>query len=253
MLLRRMAEKLSRGMVFRRKLPATFGNTPIYVSPACGLRYLRSNLGSADPTLLRLAEELIKPGDVVWDVGANLGLFAFAASHLATSSGAVYAFEPDVWLVNLLRRSAGEAPNKNAPVTVVPAALSSDLGFATFNISERSRATSSLEGFGSSIAGRTLESQTVVTLTLDWLLGHIPPPQVLKVDVELAEAAVFAGAQRMLKEIRPKMIVEVGARYAVPIGQLLHEQDYAIYDGDQPQESRTELEEAPFTTLAVPR
>ena len=45
-----------------------------------------------------MVHEMVRPGDVVWDIGANVGLFAFAAANRAGSSGQVIAVEPDLWL-----------------------------------------------------------------------------------------------------------------------------------------------------------
>jgi precorrin-6B methylase 2 len=59
-----------------------------------------------DPALLRLAAEVVGPGDTVWDIGASLGLFSIAAAVAAGPAGHVLAVEPDTALVRLLRRSA---------------------------------------------------------------------------------------------------------------------------------------------------
>jgi hypothetical protein len=49
-LIRQVAERLSRGKVFRRRLPQRYGAVQFYVSPECGLRYLRGKLELVDPT-----------------------------------------------------------------------------------------------------------------------------------------------------------------------------------------------------------
>src|SRR5206468_2992555 len=118
---RRVAERISRHVVLRRHLPPRVGGAIIYVSPDAALRFWRANLDTVDPSLLNAAWELVHPGDVVWDVGANVGLFSFAAAGLAGDAGLVVAVEPDPFLVGLLRRSARRRRVGHARVEVVPA------------------------------------------------------------------------------------------------------------------------------------
>src|SRR5580704_3269634 len=94
---REFAERVSRGVVLRRRLPRHFHRLPLYVSPEAGLRFWRNDMQKVDPLLFRMVEELVKPGSVVWDVGANVGLFAFGAAALAGVHGFVLAIEPDIW------------------------------------------------------------------------------------------------------------------------------------------------------------
>ena len=80
----------------QRRLPKVFGGAPILVSPDSALAFWKRDLGSVDPYLLSMARELVRPGMVVWDIGANVGLFAFAAAALGAPQ--VLAVEPDIWL-----------------------------------------------------------------------------------------------------------------------------------------------------------
>jgi FkbM family methyltransferase len=52
--------------------------------------------------LFDFSEKFARTGDVVWDVGANVGMFTFACAFRAGSSGHVVAIEPDAFLVDLL-------------------------------------------------------------------------------------------------------------------------------------------------------
>src|SRR5271156_5693911 len=115
-MLRSFLERATRRTSFRRSLPTLAGGVQIYVSGSAGLKYLFRPMKSVDPVLCSTAEEFVKKGHVVWDVGANIGLFSFAAAHLAGDKGRVFAFEADVWLVQLLRRSASIQPSTSGAV-----------------------------------------------------------------------------------------------------------------------------------------
>jgi FkbM family methyltransferase len=251
---RSLAERLTHRLVVARRLPPPFETTRIYVSSEGGLKYLRPSLACADPALTNLVAEVVRPGSVVWDVGANVGLFTFAAACAATASGTVVAFEPDTWLVGLLRRSArlaGRATDR-AAVEIVPAAVCASIGLERFHVASRNRATSHLAGFGHDQTGGTRFAQLVPAFTLDHLLAHLPAPDVLKIDVEGAEQTVLEGGSQMLAEVRPTIICEVAAPNADPVGALLRAQGYRIVDGELAPPARRPLTSAPWSTLAVP-
>ncbi|MGF7234723.1 MAG: FkbM family methyltransferase [Frankia sp.] len=249
--IRSLAERATHGVTIRRHLPAPFGSGTFLVSTEGGLKYLRRSLDTVDPVLVRLAGEVVKPGDVVWDVGANLGLFSFCAASRAGRSGAVVALEPDVWLVRLLRRSA-RGRVTGAPVEVVPVALSDRVGISRFHIARRSRATSHIEGFGTDQAGGTRAVHSVPTTTLDHLLDDLPTPNVVKIDVEGAEALVLAGARRMLRSARPTVICEVFEPSADRVAASLAAADYVVFDADR-FPCADPVSRPPLATLALPR
>jgi FkbM family methyltransferase len=239
--LRTVAERLSRGRSFRYRLPQIYGGCRFYLTPESGLRYWIPSRGiKADETLLKNAAETVKPGSVVWDVGANMGLFSFAAAGLAGSNGRVYAFEPDAVMARLLRRSARLNPQA-APVDVIPCAVAEDLALAHFQIAQRSRASNALEGFGLSQIGGVREMQTVLTVSLDWFSRSLPPPDVLKIDVEGAELTVFRGARQLLRTKRPILIFELTPRNWDEESRLLRDLGYTLFNSALPPSERPPL------------
>jgi FkbM family methyltransferase len=247
--LRSALERSTHRLVIRRRLPPPFGAARIYASTEGGLRYLRTRMAGVDPVLLRLAAELIKPGDTVWDIGANVGLFSYAAAVAAGPTGHVLAVEPDTVLVGLLRRSAG-ANREHAPVDVLPVAVANEVSVARFHVARRNRSTSHLAGFGTSQAGGVRDTLLVPTVTLDTLAERFPAPDVLKIDTEGAEVGVLAGGGRVLRG-KPTIICEVAAHNASAAGQLLKAHGYVLYDGDLPPDRRGPLICAPPNTLAA--
>jgi FkbM family methyltransferase len=248
MLLRSSLEQATHRIVIRRRLPAPFAAGRIYVSSEGRLRYLARGMAQVDPPLLRLAET-VRPGDTVWDIGANLGLFSFAAAVAAGPAGSVLSVEPDTMMVGLLRRSA--ALNRgHAPVDVLAAAVSDSLSLARFHIARRNRSTNYLDGFGTSQTGGVRTTELVPTFTLDWLASHFAAPDVIKIDVEQAEAAVLAGGSRVLG-LASTVICEVAARNSIVVRDTLNRYGYVLYDGDLPSAKRVPVADAPPTTLAV--
>lgn len=252
MTIREFVEKRTKSWTFRRHLSADFGRVPIVVSPSAGLKYLFKAMDKVDPALLRNVQELVHPGDVIWDIGANIGLFTFAAAAISGRDGTVIAFEPDAWLTQLLGRSRRLQPLQSAKLVIVPVAVASDVALRQFHVARRSRASNALAGYGHTQAGGVLEEYTVPAFNLDWLLGFQPAPNVIKCDVEGAEVEVFAKQDRMLSEIRPVIICEVGSAASPAITTIFFEKGYRLYDGEKSLKGAKEIRQAAWSTIAVP-
>jgi FkbM family methyltransferase len=246
-------ERLSRNRVVRRRLPADLGGGKLLVSPDASMRLWRRSLERTDPLLFGLARELVRPGMVVWDIGANVGLFAAAASFLAGPAGRVLAVEADGWLANLLRESFRGLPGGRAPITVLSAAAASANGVADLNVAQRGRAANHMASVaGSSQAGGVRAVETVMTVTLDWLLDRFPAPDLVKIDVEASEVECLRGAARLLRQQRPVVVCEVSAENATAAGRLLLDAGYLLYDATAPRQARRPLAAPAWNTLALP-
>jgi FkbM family methyltransferase len=127
----------------------------------------------------------LRPGDVVIDVGANIGEFALLCSDAGAT---VYALEPDVnAFLCLVRNVEGQ--------TVVPLNLAA---WKDDSIERLNMATASAD---SSFINETAESREVLVLRLDTLarLRRLERVRLLKCDAEGAEPEVLAGASELLR------------------------------------------------------
>lgn len=250
-MIRELLERFSRGTSIKRRLPAQFGNRPVYLSPDSALSYLKPQWAKASQPLLAAAAKYAAGARSVWDVGANCGVFTFAAAHVAAHGAQILAVEPDPFLAALVQRSANENENADRQVNVVCTAVSDQQGLARFLVAQRGRSSNSLEQTGHrSTAGGTRYAQYVPTVTLDMLLQHFASPDLIKIDVEGAEVLVLKGAERILRNARPILYVEVGEKQNAEVSRLLQQFHYRLFDGDA--SDGVPLNRCAFNTLAVP-
>ncbi|MHC5055095.1 MAG: FkbM family methyltransferase [Planctomycetota bacterium] len=159
---------------------------------------------------------LLRKGDVFLDVGANYGIYSVLASRLVGSEGRVLAFEPAAdtfaWLQGNLARNAC----RNA--IAFEAALCGWEGEVMLwdhqrdDPGRRSTVRSRAAGAGRRVACTTLD-HVVEAEGLSRL-------EVVKIDVEGAEAGVLAGGRWALRKFRPIVICEVDPSVTVSdVGQ----------------------------------
>ena len=229
-ILRKIVERLSRGKVIKRRISVNGKSIPLLVSPDAQLKYLKLGAGVFDQDLINIAEQYLKDNSNVWDVGANVGVFTFAASSVA-HKGTVVSIEADIWLANILRKTAMFKEYSNNTICVLPVAISNDNSVASFMVAARGRASNALEAAGGrSQMGGVREKQHVPTLTLDTLLNTFPPPDFVKIDVEGAEYMVLQGATNVINKVRPKFYVEVGSDVSDQILNIFQSAGYTAYD-----------------------
>jgi hypothetical protein len=80
-------------------------------------------------------------------------------------------------------------------------------------------------------------------------MGRLPPPRVLKIDVEGAEAGVLAGAARLVSEAKPVILCEVSGANAEACTRFFKSHGYSLYDLES--RPRAPVPKAAWSTLAV--
>jgi FkbM family methyltransferase len=163
--------------------------------------------GTYEPPIQRALARCLKPGDVFYDIGANVGFFSILAATLTGSGGAVYAFEPVPDNVASIHRNVRLNGLTNVKVHAVAVAATSgreELVLA------RNRGGASLASAGVHVPDPAA-TMPVRTVAIDEFIQrpNTAPPTLVKIDVEGAELGVLQGMQRTMRAHRPVVLYEV--------------------------------------------
>lgn len=172
-----------------------------------GLNIIRGNYEQNEIDFVR---RVVKPGQNVLDIGANIGFFTIVMASLVGPSGKVYAFEPLDQNTDLLELSIAENAFEDR-IVLERAALGQSSGSTKLIFLEVERALNSGGSYlfreGIKIPdGHEIREVKMIALD-DYPLRH--PIGFIKIDVEGAEPLVFRGAQRMLRTDRPIILSEL--------------------------------------------
>lgn len=173
----------------------------------------------ADDRLTRHFIRLLRPGDCVLDVGANLGYYTLVAARLVGPTGCVHAFEASPAVFPWL--AANAALNPKAKIRVYPVAVTDRCGQVRFYTASADRTGySSIRDLGP----RTASLTVVPSISLDSMLGILPPTRLVKIDVEGAELLVLQGMRRLIERDRPFLICELSEQYLRELGASARQQ-----------------------------
>lgn len=149
-------------------------------------------------------EVSLKKGDVVFDCGANVGMFsAFAANRGCM----VYAFEPVPQVAAYLKKTA----DLNSGITICEAALTDKSGPLSIFVDLKNAGESSLH----SGLPKNGEEIIVQGLTIDDFVKNnsVASVDFIKADIEGAERYMLAGAKNVLMKFAPKLSI---CKYHLP-------------------------------------
>ncbi len=165
-------------------------------------------LGTYEVELQQALADFLRPGQTVYDCGANIGYISLLAARHVGAEGRVFAFE--ALPANRERLQANLALNAEGRVVeVVAKAVAAQSGSLEFLV-HASGGMGKLVGS----AGRDenySEHIEVEALALDdfaYHPGH-PLPDLIKLDIEGGEGAALQGMPRLLVEARPRLLIEL--------------------------------------------
>jgi len=168
-------------------------------------------LGAFEAGTQKTLQKLVKPGDVVFDIGANIGAHTLGIAQSVGSSGKVYAFEPADFAFAKLKRNLALNPELDArtlPQQILLAA----------NLTERSEpriyASWPLESDANvhpRLRSRLVSAERAVVETLDnfILREGITRLDLIKMDVDGHELPVLQGAGETLRRFQPTLVMEM--------------------------------------------
>jgi FkbM family methyltransferase len=187
-------------------------------------------LGTYEPELLAAITDVVRPGMVAYDLGANIGYVTLMLAKMVGDEGHVYAFEalPE----NVKRLVSNISLNgMERRVTARLAAVASHSGQANFLVGP-SIGTGKVEGSAGREEVVYPDSISVQSVALDdfvYLEGN-QTPDIIKMDIEGGEVLALSGMERLLTEKCPLILLELHGFEAAKVvwGGLL-KADYRIY------------------------
>jgi FkbM family methyltransferase len=159
----------------------------------------------------RFLTSLDLTGHTVYDVGGYQGLYTLYFARAVGPAGRVICFEPIP--ANQRAIEANVALNGFQHVELRPVALGATVGQATLLVPNGFTGAASGDAATKSayVASRSTRSVITAVSTVDEQARSLPPPTLLKIDVEGMEEDVLAGAAHTLSTVRPALFIEVHA------------------------------------------
>jgi FkbM family methyltransferase len=176
--------------------------------------------GQFDRSVVQVLLNHARPGDVLLDIGANIGYVTCVFLQKVADSRAI-CVEPQPGIVDLLRKNTSRFPGR---AEVRQFALSDVDGELRFHVDEQNRGASRVSIHG---------EMSVPTLKAGRLLSELARADLLKIDVEEMEEPIFRSMEGELQRLKPRAILfEDQTRAAAqdgPIGSILTRIGYSIY------------------------
>lgn len=178
------------------------------------------HLGESNPTEMYVLRKILKPIDIVVDVGAHLGWYTVNSAQMVGAGGTVYAFEPNpsvaAWLTENCKL------NGLTNVRIERIALADKNSTADFFVGGAD-SLGSLKLVNAKRSNLERVHRVKVPLrTLDSYLKtkNLKTLKLIKVDAEGADLEVLKGAERLLRKFHPYLIVEVyGLTWNTDVGR----------------------------------
>lgn len=166
----------------------------------------------------RLYLSIVRKGDVVIDIGANVGYFTTLFSDLVGPRGEVHAFEPLPSTFELLCKNIRGFPRHRNVCLNCLALGERDQDTLLFVPDEDHGQAALVRHRDRSWLSRQIREVNVQMIRLDRYAARLPKIDFVKCDVEGAELLVLRGGELTLRRCRPKIFLEIEERWTSSFG-----------------------------------
>ena len=212
-------------------------------------------LFTKEPGTIKWLTTTLQPGDVFFDIGANIGSYTIFAGHRIGSTGAVYGFEPHLPnAISLLKNIEANSLRDRVRMIAIP--LSDKDAFEEFQYFSLnpSRAHSQLGRHD--MRGEQFDP-AATELKHGWRLdtfissGTLPIPSVVKIDVDGLEPQILGGMSELLRcPQRPRSIqIEVGEDAYQDITAHMERVGYVMVERHWTESGRQRVDADPSAEL----
>ncbi len=167
---------------------------------------------SHEKSALALAAQNVRPRSVIYDIGANLGLYSILLSRIAGPGGHVYCLEANPVCLYFLQ--ANLRLNRVPSFEILPGAVMGTGATTEFRINYRNL----LVGIAGAVPyfGKPGHTINVSGEPLDDLIDRhrLRPPDFIKMDIEGAEVEAIKGMQATIGRYHPTILMELHGRAA---------------------------------------
>ncbi len=212
---RRMCDRLGR-LAYSKPEFAWVRNrwgAELYLTPFYHIDRNILAFGCYDPDLHRLLEQLLRPGMVCMDVGANLGEMTIHMAARVGSDGVVYSFEPVSRVRERLRKHV-ERNRVETIVRIIPAALSNQTGRTQIHCADASADNQGLASIVQPGSNALPLTEEVETMRLDDFVARegVRRIDLMKVDIQGAEPFLLEGGARVFQTLSPDLLIEISPK-----------------------------------------
>ena len=204
---------------------------------ACMRDIFLNGYWSLEPDL-EWVESILSDGDVLIDIGANAGIYTLSSSKVVGEKGLVYSFEPNPVCVNLVEKSI-KLNNLNN-IVLIPEAISNTEGTQELVLYAASDHNHIKFSDQSSVVSKStvIGTAKIKVTTLDNYFANkkLSKLDIIKIDAEGYEKFVLQGGAEIIKQFKPKLILEINERLFLPNGyttedllNVLECMDYSIF------------------------